>query len=120
MVAFMLGDNVESTLFGLFVALLLFPFILFAVFGEDKESPMSENVNIEICGDCAMMSANGSHGWEYDESWLHAYVATAERLGDPILTCHESEACMWFSMSPCDFCGSTLGGYRHPAVLGLA
>jgi len=110
--------NLQATIFAIVFVLLLSPFIMFAVL--DKGDQVSEQIEIEVCSDCAMMSANGSHGWEYDESWLRAYVATAERLGDPVLTCHESEACMWFSMSPCDFCGSTLGGYRHPAVIGLA
>lgn len=119
MIASLFGDNVESTLFGLFVALLLFPFIMFALL--DEGDTMSEQVQIEVCDDCAMMSANGSHGWEYDESWYNAYVATADRIGDPVLICHEySESCSWFSMSPCDFCGSSLGGNRHPAVIGLA
>lgn len=111
MVASLVRENVMSTLFAVTVALLLFPFVLYAVFADDDEQP--EEVEIEVCDDCAMMSANGSHGWEYDESWLNAYVAQADALGDPILTHDESH----FSMSPCEFCGSRLGGNRHRAVV---
>lgn len=71
---------------------------------------------IDICEDCLMASANGLYGWEYDEEWLARYVEACDAYGDPIPNCGDD--CEGsFSWSPCGFCGSTLGGYRHPAVI---
>lgn len=72
---------------------------------------------IDICEDCLMASANGLQGWDYDENWLEAYEKACERYGaDPTPACGE-DCDGHFSRRPCDFCGSTLGGYRHPAVI---
>lgn len=75
-----------------------------------------DNIDIEICSDCAMMSANGTYGWEYDEKWLANYVKAVEVNGEPVLVC-DDDCDGGFSWSPCGFCGSTLGGDRHHAVI---
>jgi len=77
---------------------------------------MSDDIEIQICSDCAMMSANGVAGWEHDDRWLADYMESAEKYGDPVLTCGE-DCNGGFSWSPCGFCGSKLGGDRHPANL---
>lgn len=78
---------------------------------------VQDTVEIEICVDCLMMSANGLHGWEYDENWLKAYNSAVSEYGtEPVPNCGEN--CEGgFSWDPCDFCNSPLGGDRHPAVL---
>ena len=77
---------------------------------------MSDDIEIQICSDCAMMSANGIAGWEHDDRWLADYMESADKYGDPVLTCGE-DCNGGFSWSPCGFCGSKLGGDRHPAIL---
>lgn len=76
----------------------------------------SEKLDIEICSDCAMMSANGLYGWEYDQKWLEAYETAYKEYGEPVLNCGD-DCGTSFSWSSCDFCGSELGGDRHPAVI---
>lgn len=81
-----------------------------------------DTVEIEVCTDCLMAAANGLHGWECDEDWLDAYETACKTYGgDPIPVSEDSEngwSCNGhFSWSPCEFCGSKLGGDRYPAVL---
>lgn len=70
---------------------------------------------MDICSDCEMASANGLHGWEYDENWLEAYNKACEWFGAEPSPTGEGEG--WFSWSPCGFCGSGYGGYRNSAVI---
>lgn len=78
---------------------------------------MSDDIEIQICSDCAMMSANGLAGWEYEQDWLETYLWNCKAYGaEPVLTCGE-DCDGGFSWSPCGFCGSKLGGDRHPAIL---
>lgn len=125
MIASLLRDNVESTLFGLFVALLLFPFIMFALLDEGDE--VKEQVKIAVCTECFMAGANGVPSWDYDETgerakWLTRYERACQTYGsEPIPTTEDDDEgasySHWFSYVPCEFCGSTLGGDRHNAVL---
>jgi len=68
-------------------------------------------VEILICTDCAMLAANGELADETDCEPLglvEGYVA---------VTCSDSGDDCEFSWSPCEGCGSRLGGYRHSAVV---
>lgn len=66
-----------------------------------------------VCEDCAHFQANGElPDYDTDER------VVAVRNGHPfVLDCGDNaEYCDPFSWSPCDACGSTLGGSRHRAV----
>lgn len=75
---------------------------------------------IKVCIDCAYISSNGTHGAEFPEGFVEAYLARCEETGkEPVpqspgdggeYDCH-------FSWNPCDFCGSKLGGDRYDSVL---
>lgn len=71
--------------------------------------------NLEFCVDCCMAIANGeatdAHMGEMIELWGEGINGV---LG-LVLSC--SEDCEgWFSWTPCDGCGSSLGGDRHPGA----
>lgn len=75
----------------------------------------------ECCEDCAQYIANGETPVDMSEAatdvWL-AHVAERNPKGNAYLTCM-AEHCDTFSTAPCGYCGSKLGGTRHPyALLG--
>ena len=75
---------------------------------------------LEVCSDCAQMSANGPHGAEFGEGFTERYAAAVQRFGDePVLTHNPEDEGdgYWFSWSPCGFCGDPLGGNRLSATL---
>jgi hypothetical protein len=69
------------------------------------------DTEISICTDCAMLAANGEL----------AEVSDCEPLGlvdgYVAVTCSGGDCDEHFSWSPCEGCGSRLGGYRHSAVV---
>jgi hypothetical protein len=75
---------------------------------------------IDICDDC-MINADGDPAMGDAASQYRCAVAaadTADKWGD--LAQHIHTTCddeCGFSWSPCEACGSTLGGTRHPAVV---
>ena len=80
--------------------------------------------DIDICTDCLTVLANGIEGdetlevaaqrltdlWPGD-SPVTTPAVTLGRIGDD-----DPDADPHFSWQPCDGCGSTLGGDRHPAT----
>lgn len=68
-----------------------------------------ESTDIRICSDCAMMAANAEGEPEHAE-------AMVKHLGEGVrvVVGYLDES---FSWSPCQGCGSTLGGYRHFATI---
>lgn len=80
---------------------------------EDQDYPTGE-----ACVDCLMLLANGETPPEMDEnetqSWLELIGHRTE--GFTVVPACEEECKGSFSMSPCDVCGSHLGGDRHPVV----
>lgn len=80
-----------------------------------------ETYDIQVCSDCLMMIANGTTG-DYDGAPDDAeHDAAMDALWPDAdgwdITPNCSEDCEGgFSWSPCEGCGSPLGGDRHPAV----
>lgn len=77
---------------------------------------------INICIDCAFISANGTRGGEFPDGVVEAYAKRANEMGrEPILATivsdEGSEYESHFSLDSCEFCGSKLGGDRYRAVL---
>lgn len=91
---------------------------------EAAASPATpvDHFDLEVCDDCAQVIANGeiNDGTDRDKEVADAQVrvwgSDAVHL---VLACGEdcSES---FSWAPCDGCGSTLGGNRHPASVRVA
>jgi len=75
-------------------------------------------IPLAVCVDCLQVAANGRDaGAEYAPGHSEAYaVAVAANGGEPV-PAFDEERGHWFSWSPCQFCGSTLGGDRFDAVL---
>ena len=79
--------------------------------------------NLEFCTDCVMLIANGEC-FDGDGNDIAPSVANAQTAiwgegwdGAYGLTLNCPEDCEgWFSWSPCDGCGSMLGGARHPGA----
>jgi hypothetical protein len=67
--------------------------------------------DLAVCVDCAMLIANG----EGTDEHADAVAARWPGMNTLVLACPE-DCEGWFSSSPCDGCGSTLDGDRHPAV----
>lgn len=75
---------------------------------------------IKVCIDCAYISSNGTHGAEFPEGFVGAYLARCEETGkEPVIQSpgDDGEYDSHFSWNPCDFCGSKLAGDRYDAVL---
>lgn len=73
-----------------------------------------------VCADCASAIASGDESGVpedmYDE-WLAGIEATTLfEVGAVVLACEE-DCDGYFSYSPCDYCGSRLGGDRHPIAV---
>ena len=73
-----------------------------------------------VCIDCALAIANDDVSGMSDEryrEWADGCDRIAlYELGDVVMAC--SEDCEGrFSWSPCDHCGSELGGDRHPIAV---
>jgi hypothetical protein len=79
---------------------------------------------IEMCPDCVLITANGEPGGDPADFDLDRWSAGVENLwphadgwsfgngwSDP-------DAEPWFSWSPCEGCGSTLGGDREYGYVG--
>ena len=79
--------------------------------------------NLEFCTDCVQIIANGEvTGSDGNDITNRINAAQVEIWGQGIdgalglvLTCPD-DCEGWFSWSPCDGCGSTLGGDRHPGA----
>lgn len=75
-----------------------------------------ETATGEMCVDCLMLLANGDTPPEMSEDETDAYLAEVDRRTAgylPVPAC--SDECEGgFGSHPCDVCGSTLGGDRHP------
>ena len=74
-----------------------------------------------VCVDCLMFLANGDTPQELDEAGTEKWVAEFVRRteGTHIFLAGPEDCEGWFSWSPCDACGSPLGGDRHPVVFEL-
>lgn len=71
----------------------------------------------ECCVDCLTMIANGDDSGMTPERSAEVQKAIGECGGYPVASCGD-DCEGGFSWSPCDLCGSRLGGERHPfAVL---
>lgn len=79
---------------------------------------MPDEIKIRLCVDCVYADANGTA--ELDDSWLGfdeqrwqgwGFVPETERYGDYNEIREPS-----FSWSPCDGCGSGLGGDRYDYI----
>lgn len=73
---------------------------------------------IAVCIDCLAMMCNGELGQGDETADMEHAEAMREAWpdGDIVPACPE-DCEGWFSMSPCDGCGSHLGGDRHPATV---
>jgi hypothetical protein len=74
---------------------------------------LSEQYEIKMCVDCAMLIANGEPNPEWSELEHHNHVTAMQDNwpgGEFHLVVGNDEE--WFSWSRCDSCGSTLGGSR--------
>ncbi len=94
---------------------------------------MREPARISICTDCLMLLANGevfdsegndisdAHAMEIQREWPNTEI-TLGRLREDDETEEEYEESQeaenegWFSWSPCEGCGSHLGGTRYYAT----
>jgi hypothetical protein len=78
-----------------------------------------DRIELEVCVDCLAQDANGeSEG--ADDGFLERFTRAMEsaRADGWEYSNNCPEDCEGgFSWAPCDFCGSRLGGDRHPAVL---
>lgn len=71
---------------------------------------------LSVCVDCALFIANGD--LPEDEATAAAVIegVESELPAQWVMACGED--CEGeFDSAPCDCCGSTLGGDRHPAAL---
>jgi hypothetical protein len=80
---------------------------------------LDERIEMEVCVDCLMVDANGESEGIEPEALARIEKAYTDATADGWYYANNcDENCEgWFSWSPCGFCGSTLGGDRHPAVL---
>lgn len=93
---------------------------------------------MSVCRDCLILIANGETDGNWSEEETAEYLARVESHQEGVqhvtLGSIECEHCgrgareanadvedceAWFSRSPCDHCGSTLGGDREHAVAWL-
>lgn len=78
---------------------------------------MSHFYDGAVCVDCTMVIANGDTSGIVDLAAWEAGVAARNACDGGrlrvVLACDE-DCEGWFSWSSCDFCGSQLGGDRHP------
>jgi hypothetical protein len=75
-----------------------------------------ERIEMEVCVDCLVIDANGPD--EVDPEAVARFEAASILNEGWTYANNCPEDCEgWFSWTPCDYCGSTLGGDRHPAVL---
>lgn len=85
---------------------------------------------VEVCVDCLFTAANGAPDYDGYGETGHAerYRAATVRHGrELVAACPETdhgdpdtgEQCHggWFSWSPCEWCGDTLGGGRYCAAV---
>ena len=74
---------------------------------------MTDETYIELCVDCGMFLANGTIPYGDESEW----AGIAERWDGwhlAVGNCPEEDCeCVGFTMSPCDGCGSRLGGSRY-------
>lgn len=78
----------------------------------------TEQIDIEVCVDCLTIEANGPD--EVEPAAVERFARAMESAtadGWTYANACPEECEGHFSWSPCDFCGSTLGGDRHPAAL---
>ncbi len=77
-----------------------------------------DTVKMSVCVDCLMIDANGPSEVDPEavERFSRAMASAVADGWDYANACGE-DCEGWFSWSPCGFCGSPLGGDRHPAVL---
>lgn len=90
---------------------------------EPAASPANavDHFDLDVCDDCAQVIANGEindgtdRGKDVADAQVRVWGLDAVHL---VLACGEncSES---FSWAPCDGCGSTLGGNRHPASVDV-
>jgi len=74
----------------------------------------------QACVDCTLIIANDDGSGITDPAQHRQNIAHVGlgKLGGVVMAC-DDDCEGYFSWSPCDYCGSTLGGERHPiAVLG--
>jgi hypothetical protein len=78
---------------------------------------LSESFDGSVCVDCVMVIANGDTSGISDVGAWEAGVAALDACEGGrftvVLAC-DDQCEGWFSHSRCDYCGSTLGGERHP------
>lgn len=75
---------------------------------------------VAVCLDCLQVSANGRDaGAEFAPGHEEGYAAAVAVNGcEPVPVIDSGgEVAAWFGWSPCEFCGSSLGGDRFAAVL---
>lgn len=74
---------------------------------------------LEVCTDCAMISANGELGQGDDEQDRRHARRMARQWpdGDVVLSGSGDDDVVPFSTRRCDGCGDELAGERHPAVV---
>lgn len=81
------------------------------------DMPTPEDFDLEVCVDCLQLIANGE---DYTEAGdLEDRIAAIWPPEDGwrlAPNCPPDGDCGGFSWSPCDACGSRLGGDRHYAV----
>jgi hypothetical protein len=79
---------------------------------------MRVEVELSICVDCLQYLANGGEELEPARAEEIA-AAIAKQGGDVVPACGE-DCEGGFSWSPCELCGSALGGERHAAAVLVA
>lgn len=79
---------------------------------------MSEYSEGKACADCLMLLANDETPPEMSEVETAEYLANVARhtAGSEVVVNCPEECEGGFSWSPCDVCGSRLGGDRHPVA----
>ena len=82
---------------------------------------VTETISLDVCVDCILWLANGDTDEDGDwspEDILEEWDGWHLHAGGTCEYCEDSEEpCEgWFSSSPCDCCGSSLGGSRHHAT----
>lgn len=72
------------------------------------------------CGDCVIVIANDDTSGMTDERATEVRAGIARTSSDGsnvVVACQEDEGtCEDFSSRPCDVCGTSLAGDRHPVV----
>ena len=88
----------------------------------------SETYTLDVCVDCVQLIANGEvidaegediageHAERMEQQWPDAHLTLGATDCEHCPDEHGQDCEPWFAWSPCDGCGSTLGGNRSHAT----